>query len=88
MFCASVHQIKMFCPLFVDQNQTFCALLMYNSLSCRLLSRDVTVWLFRLYWILFSEMYQLVILFLLEGTQCFVLSSCTTVTLLDSSPEM
>ena len=32
----------------------------------RLFSRDVTVWLFRLYWILFPEMSQLVISSLLE----------------------
>ena len=44
----------------------FCALLVHHSLPCRLFSRDVTAWLFRLYWILFPEMSQLVISSLLE----------------------
>merc|ERR1712240_976121 len=67
----------------------FCALLVHHSLPCRLFSRDVTAWLFRLYWILFPEMSQLVISSLLEDIQMyFVLSSCTTVSLVDSSPEM
>merc|ERR1712240_996815 len=35
----------------------FCALLVHHSLPCRLFSRDVTAWLFRLYWILFPEMF-------------------------------
>ena len=56
----------MFCPLFVDQIQTFCALLMHHSFSCRLFSRDITAWLFCLYWILFPEMSQLIISSLLE----------------------
>merc|ERR1712163_95931 len=47
----------------------------------RLFSRDVTVWLFRLYWILFPEMSQLAISSLLEDSNVFVLSSCTTVSL-------
>ena len=67
----------MFCPLHVDQR------------IFRFFSRDVTVWLFRLYWTLFPEMSQLVISSLLEDIQMyFVLSSCTTVSLVDSSPEM
>ena len=40
----------------------------------RLFSRDVTVWLFRLYWILFPEMSQLAILSLLEDANVFVSS--------------
>ena len=36
----------------------------------RLFSRDVTGWLFRLYWILFPEMSQLVISSLLEDSEC------------------
>ena len=44
----------------------FCALLVHHSLPCRLFSRDVTAWLFRLYWILLPEMSQLVISSLLE----------------------
>merc|ERR1711923_536085 len=47
----------------------------------RLFSRHVTVWLFHLYWILFPEMSQLAILSLLEDSNVFVLSSCTTVSL-------
>ena len=66
MFCAFVHQLQMFCPLHVDQIQTFFALLVHHSLSCRLclqrcfqlvisslldlVSRDVSNWLFRLFW--------------------------------------
>ena len=37
----------------------------------RLFSRDVTVWLFRLYWILFPEMSQLAISSLLEDSNVF-----------------
>ena len=47
----------------------------------RLFSRDVTVWLFRLYWILFPEMSQVAISSLLEDSNVFVISSCTTVSL-------
>ena len=47
----------------------------------RLFSRDVTVWLFRLYWIWFPEMSQMAISSLLEDSNVFVLSSCTTVSL-------
>ena len=35
----------------------FCALLVHHSLSCRLFSRDVTTWLFRLSWTLFPELF-------------------------------
>ena len=38
----------------------------------RLFSRDVTVWLFRLYWILFPEMSQLAISSLLDDPNVFV----------------
>ena len=70
-------------------NPMFCALLGHRSLSCRLclqrcfqlvisslldlVSRDVSNWLFRLFWRL---------------PKCSVLSLCTTVSLVDSSPEM
>ena len=54
----------------------------------RLFSRDFTAWLFRLCWILFPERSQLVISSLLEDSNLFVLSSCTTVSLVDFSPEM
>ena len=54
----------MFCPLHVDQR------------IFRFFSRDVTVWLFRLYWILFPEMFQLAISSLLEGSECIFCSPC------------
>ena len=50
----------------LEVTQMFCALLVHHSLSCRLFSRDVTTWLFRLFWILFPEMSQLAISSLLE----------------------
>ena len=57
--------------------QCICALLVHHSLPCRLFSRDVTAWLFRLYWILFPEMSQLVISSLLEVSNVFVFSLFT-----------
>ena len=44
-------------------------------------SRDVTGWLFHLYWILFPEISQVDFSSLLEDSNIFVLSSCTTVSL-------
>ena len=47
-----------------------CARLVHHSLPLRLFSRDVTGWLFRLYWILFPEMSQLASSSLLEDSEC------------------
>ena len=53
----------------------------------RLFSKDVTTWLFRLYWILFPEMSQLAITSLLEDIQMFCARQIALESP-DSSPKM
>ena len=70
---------KSICPILFSRGpKDFC---------CTLFSRDVTICLFRLYWILFPEMFQLAITSLLEDIQMFCASQIAPQSP-DSSPKI